>query len=551
MHNQSEADDVERRTPTFALISGLPAAGGIDEQQLFRILRSYTTGAMKCRMLPDNALPTYAIALFESVGAALDAAEPGKVTFQLPGVGGAASSTVTLAVLPIAHASAAAPELHFSDTVEVEGERVRKSELAPTAGLASVLKTFAGYREVVALERGPRSVARWCDATRREQDCPHGTRCWYIHRRAFQTTVTSATATGVPRQRVPQASGALTADYAAALRLHSAMLAAGSAGRSVVVLPREDATRLSQQEGRAAPVSAELRNALQRVMDELGASGNPAARFFVKFDVPNGAPTDRVVWSASDDVAEGTPLALRRDAQLHAVLRRSAACLAVTSADQAIALLVSSDKAAAALRRALVAGADAAVSIVVEPFDDDMWAPPRQFQVLLELRREGAVAFACAAQRTAWALVDVANRRIGSDAAAVSLSPSLGLVTADLRTVNLWRQAAADALPAVIEAATAHLGAPDSPADASACSVCVNVAVRCTAARADDASPAWRVVSVHPGDEAVARSALLPLLRFSGGGAAARRIVWRVKGAVQEELPSELQQKLTAPGARS
>jgi hypothetical protein len=195
-------DTADRRVRTFALITGLPDAGGVTEQHLYQTLRAQTTGAMACRMLPptdssrNNDFSHHAIALFESKEAALDAAEPGKV--QLVVLKGASSATadadkpavVTLRILPMQRDRATAPELCFQDTITVEGETVAKDALAVTTGLVSVLKNFSGYRESVGIERGPGGVAKWCNATRRGEDCPRGSTCWFIHRSACQVTVT-------------------------------------------------------------------------------------------------------------------------------------------------------------------------------------------------------------------------------------------------------------------------------------------------------------------------------------------------------------------------
>nr|CCD16875.1 unnamed protein product [Trypanosoma congolense IL3000] len=63
----------------------------------------------------------------------------------------------------------------YTPTVVIEGETVLKEELADTRGLELV------YRG--------RAVARWCSSTLSQQDCPFGTSCSWVHKRAYQRTV--------------------------------------------------------------------------------------------------------------------------------------------------------------------------------------------------------------------------------------------------------------------------------------------------------------------------------------------------------------------------
>jgi hypothetical protein len=211
----SDSDtDLDQRVRTFVLISGLPTAASDDalfanDVHLRQTLRAQTVGMM--RVLVDRqGHPGHALALYESRQAAIAAAEPGKV---LLAHGPESDLKETVLVLrPILNEAAGAPERVFSETISVQGETVLKSDLAPTMGLDAALKTFVNAGEqqkpkgaaapaaagggkgggAAGKRRGPDGVPRWCHATQRGEDCPHGTNCWYIHRKSCQVTVVPA-----------------------------------------------------------------------------------------------------------------------------------------------------------------------------------------------------------------------------------------------------------------------------------------------------------------------------------------------------------------------
>ena len=611
----SDSDGGDRRVRTYALITGLPA-GGVDEKILRQTLRAQTVGMMRCLAIP--AYPRHALALFESREAALDAAEPGKIHLAVaPSAPGAVdessgnnnndgdvadpSGVVTLTVLPIQSEKAAAPELTFRDSIVVEGETVAKSALATTTGLMAVLKSFQGYRESVALEKGPGSVPRWCKSTAKGEDCPFGVQCWYLHRASCQVTVTGrgrgadADAAGAaaaamrirPRSDADAGGGVGggTGDAAAAAAAAAVTPAAVAAMAAVPDSWRGEGRRVALPSGDRLVASlfgtsdtAATEEALQAAMDDLASKataplflddgatnrGHGAAPplFFVKVDAPHGSPSDCMDWrDGAYDGGASLPAALKRDVTMHSALRASHDSLAVADAAQAMALLRRSRKVRAVVERlAGTAAATAAVegdapdapprlhplvgavSLRVEFFDRSLWAPPSQFQILCRGRK-----FCGAAQRVSWIIVDVVNRRAAPGAGAAppaaiaTAADAAGaagpLLTEQLGPVNDWRQASSALVKQVLDELISRLP-PATGAGKGA--VCYNVA--CPAQMPPLAFGAPRILSVHDGDSALGTSNLLP---FAGGAAAQQhRVVWRIRPPFPEQVPAAVQRLL-------
>lgn len=654
--SDSDNDDItDRRVRTFVLISNLPSKLGDDnaaaESHLRKTLRAQTTGMMRC-MVDISSHAGYALALFESKEAAIDASEPGKVQMlalaatsssseasagltasrmqeeqqQQQKQGSGEEEVTTLVLRPIMNERAAAPERTFSETITVQGEVVLKSQLAPTAGLAAVLKSLvnassggagaatSGSSGAAAnfgaaasgagsgKRGGPDAVARWCNATRRGQDCSFGTNCWYIHRKEFQVTVVPLTAANRIRQRqddgsetasannknasgsvVPANSAAATSKSSsdkdtsiAPLLVHRALPSTwrNSKAETVPITNNSDIAALTKADanGGERVVSASLKEALEAAMTRIKQNNNgltsSTSRFFVKYDIPHGSPSDVMATSASGgssstcnapsaenhryaEVIQRAPLALKRDVTMHARLAEAHSQLAVCNAEEALALLHKSAKARAAMSRAVASSSGSgeeekmnSVSLRVEPFDETLWMPASQYQILLQVADR---RFVGAAQRTSWIFVDVCRRGEATSALAdAALTATSPLLSEQRELVENWRQTSQNSVKRVLEGLFVGGGGNSISSDVldsapvQSSLLCINVAVPCvfSASAAPEFLPP-RVLSVHDGDEALAKSSLLPLATKS---AHQLKLLWRVTAPPNEVIPAQFRE---------
>lgn len=527
----NDSGDEDKRIPTFCLIKGIPAEINFDEKSLQIALKKQTVGFRKCMMMTpsqvqehrrvddddddntQNALlaKTYAIALFESKEAALDAAEPGKVQLVVLQNNNNSHQPVSLTVIPMLGDKALAPEATFKETITIDGEEVPKADLADSTGLSSALKSFAGFRETVALEKGPGGVAKWCKSTKKGQDCPFGNQCWFIHLKKFQKTIVPKQVvapeqnkqqqqqqeSGQRRDRrqnendddgdendgtahssssslasyeqelshvvVPKAACKAMMNLSGDWRLHG--------GRTIVV-PRDVVESIFFQSDNNNTNKSNrkiLHDLIQREIDAMASSSSSSSSssmlFFVKFDIPHGSASDlRMGKNIKNFInfdqlysgTDATPKPLRRDVLMHSSIKQTQSSLAVPNATEAVALLLKSAKATNALKkylRHLDSGASlsSGIPIRIDFFQESLWAPPSQFSILIrtiEKSKNIQQQFMGAAQRIDWMIVDVANRRFENPPEVVAQQQ---LETEQLGIANDWRQISADGLKMILE----------------------------------------------------------------------------------------------------
>jgi hypothetical protein len=135
-------------------------------ERLRRLLVEHSTGVMLVMHLETKG---YALALYASEGEALAACKA-DITPEQPGQ---KFSSLRLRILE--KEKPPPPEPVYNPYLTVEGEEVRKVDLADTRGLELV------YRG--------RALAKWCPRTLAGEDCHFGVSCLKLHRAAVQRTV--------------------------------------------------------------------------------------------------------------------------------------------------------------------------------------------------------------------------------------------------------------------------------------------------------------------------------------------------------------------------
>ncbi|ESL05837.1 hypothetical protein TRSC58_06499 [Trypanosoma rangeli SC58] len=252
-------------------------------ERLRALLAANTSGVMLVMHLETRG---YALALYASEQEALAACK----TTIIPEQAGHKHPPLLLRILR--RERPLPSEAVYTPTLTVEGDVVQKAELADTRGLELV------YRG--------RAIAKWCPHTVVQEDCPFGTACYRIHRRAHQKTVLKR-----PRVEEFAALSQMTTEERALV--DRVVCSTRHAEESVVPpemridfslhvpITRDEAEALvdGMTGGTSPPATV-----LARVE---AAGGGHAGPYFVKFGFPGGAPWD---WSLHDE-AEGL-LQLRR-----------------------------------------------------------------------------------------------------------------------------------------------------------------------------------------------------------------------------------------------
>ncbi|KAK7200329.1 hypothetical protein NESM_000086500 [Novymonas esmeraldas] len=135
-------------------------------ERLRRLLVEHSSGVMLVMHLESKG---YALALYASEDAALAACKA-EITPEQPG-----RRYAPLRLRIIEREKPRPPEPVYTACLVVEGEEVRKADLADTRGLELV------YRG--------RAIAKWCPRTLAGEDCFFGVSCLKLHRAAVQRTV--------------------------------------------------------------------------------------------------------------------------------------------------------------------------------------------------------------------------------------------------------------------------------------------------------------------------------------------------------------------------
>ncbi|PWV08146.1 hypothetical protein C3747_93g44 [Trypanosoma cruzi] len=245
-------------------------------ERLRALLAANTSGVMLVMHLQTRG---YALALYASEKEALEACKT-KIVPEQPG------HKYSPLLLRILRRERPAPsEAVYTPTLTVEGEVVQKAELADTRGLELV------YRG--------RAVAKWCPHTLAREDCPFGTACYRLHKRAYQKTVLKRPRLGeaVVHHMKPEERALVHRIACSTRRAEECVIPAEMRidFSLHVSLTRDEAEALVDDAAGVLPVSV-----LQRVEAACAGHGGP---YFVKFDFPGGAPWD---WSLHDD-REGLP----------------------------------------------------------------------------------------------------------------------------------------------------------------------------------------------------------------------------------------------------
>ncbi|CBZ27692.1 conserved hypothetical protein [Leishmania mexicana MHOM/GT/2001/U1103] len=330
-------------------------------ERLRRLLVEHSSGVMLVMHLESKG---YALALYASEGEALAACKA-DITPEQPG-----RKYPPLRLRIIEKEKPCPPEPVYKPFLMVEGEEVRKEELADTRGLELV------YRG--------RAVARWCARTLAGEDCFFGVSCLKLHKAAVQRTVRKR-----PRIEDDEAGARLTRKQQAVVRhlLSSAEAARaaltpasmGMKDCTYVTVSAEEMALLSQL-ACEAPLCASLpvlealeahptyQAVLQRIDDALQAqraatvaavTGESMA-FFPRLSCPGGAPWD---WSVESEdgrrllrercplPANGAPTPLERDVYTQRLWYHMNQLNRCHSARDVLRMLCGSHRVREALRR--------------------------------------------------------------------------------------------------------------------------------------------------------------------------------------------------------
>ncbi|PBJ68610.1 hypothetical protein BCY84_21208 [Trypanosoma cruzi cruzi] len=245
-------------------------------ERLRALLAANTSGVMLVMHLQTRG---YALALYASEKEALEACK----TNIVPEQPGHKYSPLLLRILR--RERPAPSEAVYTPTLTVEGEVVQKAELADSRGLELV------YRG--------RAVAKWCPHTLAREDCPFGTACYRLHKRAYQKTVLKRPRLGeaVVHHMTPEERALVHRISCSTRRAEECVIPAEMRidFSLHVSLTRDEAEALVDDAAGVVPASV-----LQRVETACAGHDGP---YFVKFDFTGGAPWD---WSLHDD-REGLP----------------------------------------------------------------------------------------------------------------------------------------------------------------------------------------------------------------------------------------------------
>jgi hypothetical protein len=321
MFQERSGDQTKVRT--FVLVSNIPRTATAD--QLRTCLRDQTTGLMKVLILktestqPPNHNDGYALALYDSRPSAVEACDAG---LTLPGVvpDTGAPVDVPLTLQAIQHQQVHKLEATYQDTIEIEGEEVRKEDLAPTKGLQMALSSTEGIE--AQNTQKVRVTPKWCDRTRLQQDCPRGTSCKFIHKRAHQVTMRPGTggAAGGPGKR-PAAGPPDAKTLEVVTAVASCVPVAYRPAVRVVTLNRLHLLALTSQYEDAPDdvdlddVRAKMILSIDEAIQDIRRNdadklpyGVDGTRFFVRLDLPRGTCIDAPFIDASPAVGRGRTL---------------------------------------------------------------------------------------------------------------------------------------------------------------------------------------------------------------------------------------------------
>ncbi|GET89220.1 hypothetical protein, conserved [Leishmania tarentolae] len=330
-------------------------------ERLRRLLVEHSSGVMLVMHLESKG---YALALYASEGEALAACKA-DITPEQPG-----RKYPPLRLRIIEKEKPCPPESVYQPLLMVEGEEVRKEELADTRGLELV------YRG--------RAVAKWCARTLAGEDCYFGVSCLKLHKAAVQRTVRKR-----PRIEDDEAGPHLSVEQQAVVRhLLSSAEAARAAltpssmvmkGCTYVPVSSEEMALLTQLVCEA-PSSASLpaletleaHPTYQAVLHRIDAAllsqrsatvaavGDESMSFFPRLSCPGGAPWD---WSlGSEDgrrllrqrcplPANGAPTPLERDVYAQRLWYHMNQLNRCYSARDVLRMLCGSHRVREALRR--------------------------------------------------------------------------------------------------------------------------------------------------------------------------------------------------------
>jgi hypothetical protein len=432
----------DAKVRTFVLISDVPRTLGTKD--LRQALMDQTTGLMKLLLLDSedayepsatggdtSAAPVirndgYALALYDSRVSAVEACDAGVL---VPDQGKEAKITMRAVRTQEVHTL----EATYRDSIEIEGESVKKAELAPTKGLQMVLSSTVGV-DLAAGEERRFVTPRWCDASRKNLDCPRGTKCRFIHKLGCQftgrpqavpafTDATAADATvGSKRgaaELPPPTSGVHVSEAHAVAPLHSTVPLVYRPVVEHVPLNRLQLLALADKHDEApdevdldaiaSALGTSIDSAIASVANKTGEITVHNAKFFVRLDAPHGTPLDApfVDEGYSADLRQECPkpqafnTPVDRDVYLQRLLCKAREACAISSGAAAFNLLRASQRVRGAVESALDRARQAGIAptdnttalarLAVMPFYDPTPVPYATAQVYF---RDGGV-YAC------------------------------------------------------------------------------------------------------------------------------------------------------------
>ncbi|CAJ1026512.1 hypothetical protein, conserved [Leishmania lindenbergi] len=250
-------------TKSAAVEAAVTSKFDLRYERLRRLLVEHSSGVMLVMHLESKG---YALALYASEREALAACKA-DITPEQPG-----RKYPPLRLRIIEKEKPCPPEPVYNPYLIVEGEEVRKEELADTRGLELV------YRG--------RAVAKWCARTLAGEDCYFGVSCLKLHKNATQRTVRKR-----PRVEDVDVSAHLTSEQQAAVRHLLSSVEASRAALTPVPMIMKNCTYV--------PVSAEEMEMLNRLACEA-----PSCTFLPAFESLEAHPTYQALLQRIDDALQ-------------------------------------------------------------------------------------------------------------------------------------------------------------------------------------------------------------------------------------------------------
>ncbi|KAG5476992.1 hypothetical protein LSCM1_05326 [Leishmania martiniquensis] len=327
-------------------------------ERLRRLLVEHSSGVMLVMHLESKG---YALALYASEGEALAACRA-EIIPEQPG-----REYPPLRLRIIEEEKPRPPEPVYNPCLLVEGEKVRKEELADTRGLELVYRGCA--------------VAKWCARTLAGEDCFFGVSCLKLHKAAVQRTVRKR-----PRIEDDDAGAHLSHEQQATVRHLLASVEAARAALTPasmtmkhcasVPVSTEEMEALSQLSPESLEADPTYQAVLRRIDSALHSqraamdAGEPTA-FFPRLSCPGGAPWD---WSIESEdgrrllrqrcplPANGAPTPLERDLYMQRLWYHMNQLNRCHSARDVLRMLCGSRRVREALRQRREAICDGSVS---------------------------------------------------------------------------------------------------------------------------------------------------------------------------------------------